>query len=281
MSYTSLVHSFLSPWLSLIYTWTFPFLGPGLYIIHPRANHISPWYIICLVQGYVIYIPGLFPCMFLVHPFLSPWLSLIYTWTFSFLGPGLYIIHPRANHLSPWYIICLVQGYVTYIPGAFPCMFLVHPFLSAGLSFIYLDHLHVCFWYIIVLVQDCLEYIPRIPYHPGTSFVLSRAVSHIYLDHLHACSWYIIVLVQGCLEYIPRPTHITLVHHLFGPRLSLIFLNHLHACAWCIITLVQDHFRANYISPWYIIYFVQGYVIYIPGLLSCIPLVHHCIGLGY
>jgi hypothetical protein len=92
----------------------------------------------------------------LVHSFLSPWLSLIYTWTFPFLGPGLYIIHPRANHLSPWYIICLVQGYVTYILGVFPCMFLVHPFLSAGLSFIYLDHLHACFWYIIFSTKQMM-----------------------------------------------------------------------------------------------------------------------------
>ena len=98
------------------------------------------------------------------------------------LGPGLSIKHPGDNHISPWYILCLIQGYVLYIPGPF-----------------------VCSQCIILLVQGCVEDISgSTTYHPD--HFLGPGLSHISLDHLHACSWYIIVLVQGCSKYISGPT---------------------------------------------------------------------------
>jgi len=124
----------------------------------------------------VSHIPGPFACMFLVH---------------HYLGPGLFRIHSRANHILPWYIICLIQGCVTYIPGPFPCMLLVHHCLSQGLVKIHPRANHLSPWY-------------------------------------HISPWYIIVLVQGCMEYIPGPNTISLVHHLFGPGLSLIYTWTIH-----------------------------------------------------
>jgi len=153
------------------------FLGLGLSIIHPRANHLSPWYIICLVQGYFSYISG---------PYAYPWYP------------------PRANHLSPWYIICLVQGCLSYIPGPFAHMFLVHHFsikYIPGLHRIHSRVNHISPWYIVVLVQGCIQYIPgSTTYHPGTLLSWSKAVYNTF---------------QG------QP-HITLVHHLFGPGLCHI-----------------------------------------------------------
>jgi len=210
-------------------------LGPRLYIIHSRVNHISPWYIIYLVQGYVTYIPGRFPYMLLFWPravshIPGPFACIVLV--HHYLVPGLFRIHSRANHILPWYIICLVQGYVTYIPGLFPCMLLVHHCSSLRLVKIHprANHLspwyHISPWYIICLVQGYVTFIPG-PFlcmflvhhlfslglchiHPWTILMYASffgpGLSLISLDHLHACSWYIIILVQGYLEYIPGPT---------------------------------------------------------------------------
>ena len=164
-----------------------PFFGPGLFRIYSKTNHISPWYIICLVQDYITYILGQFP--FLVRGCLS-YIPGPFTFTFLVhhcLGPGLFRIHSMTNHISPWYIICLVQDYITYIlgqfpflvqgclssmPGPFTCTCLVHHCLGPGLFRIHSKTNHISPWYIICLVQGCLSYPWTFCMHmPGASLL--------------------------------------------------------------------------------------------------------------
>ena len=77
----------------------------------------------------------------------------IHPWTISMHVPGtslawsrLLAIHSRAHHISPWYIIMLIQGYLEYIPG--PTTY--HPGTShvwpRAVSHTSLDHFHACSW---------------------------------------------------------------------------------------------------------------------------------------
>ena len=159
-------------------------LGPGLFRIHSK-NPISPWYIICFVQGCLSYIPGPFTCMFLVH---------------HCLGPGLFRIHSKTNTYYPGTSFVWSRA-VSYIPEPFACMCLVHHYFSPGpfQGQLYITLVHYLFCPGLCHIHSWAAFM----YTPGTSLYWSGLLkTHPGANHL---SLRCICLVWSCLSYIPGP----------------------------------------------------------------------------